>query len=52
MNHLRPIREPRPKTVARLKQGNKSNRLMRRFYTGSPSRRFGTTVDVAQIHGR
>lgn len=27
-------REPKPKPIARLKQCNKSNRLLRRYYAG------------------
>lgn len=30
----RPRRQGRPKTTSRLKQCNKSNNLMRRFYSG------------------
>lgn len=31
---LRPHKQDRPRTVSRLPQCNKSNRLMRRFYSG------------------
>lgn len=30
----RPLKQDRPKTASRLPQCNKSNRLMRRFYSG------------------
>ncbi len=43
--------QPRPRKVSRLKQCNKSNRLLRRFYSGRISTPQSTRPEKVLVHG-
>ncbi len=44
-------RQPKPRKVSRLKQCNKSNRLLRRFYSGRISTPQSTSLAKQLVHG-